>query len=167
VMTKQRQKVNFILNNGNGYEFYKVAPKLSGTVNNFIYIYQCSIKHLPLAKTRRSYDSFWLNLGTAESKVVKQVYFEYTISPTDNTAIGLIFNVFYDGSSTSGYNFTLPNNGSLRQSIRVRLPAVSCRMIRFVAACDVDFQIWESSRIEFKPLCFGKGYQQIEFVPNG
>lgn len=160
VNTNVRQKVNFNLNNSLGYEYYKVSLQLSGNVTAFPYIYQCSLKSLPLAKTRKSFDSFWLNLGTDESKVIKQVYFEYT-STADS-----FFSVYYDGSQTPLYTFTLPNSNGVRTSQRVRLPAVSCRIIRFVGICANDFQVWESSKIDMKPLASGKGYQAIEFVPN-
>jgi len=161
VQTNVRQKVNFNLNGGQGYEFYKVALKITGSVTQFVYVYQGSLKYLPLAKTRKSFDTFWLKLGTDESKVVKQVYFEYT-STTD-----LFFSVYYDGSATPGFTFTLPNSNGVRVSVRSRLPAVSCRLIRFVALSVNDFQIWESSRIEYKVLGTGKGWQVVEFVPNG
>lgn len=160
VQTNVRQKVNYNLNNSLGFEYYKVSLQLSGSVLAFPYIYQCSLKSLPLAKTRKSFDSFWLNLGTDESKVIKQAYFEYT-STADS-----FFSVYYDGSQAPLFQFTLPNSNGIRQSVRVRLPAVSCRIIRFVGICANDFQVWESSKIDMKPLCSGKGYQTVEFVPN-
>jgi hypothetical protein len=75
--------------------------------------------------------------------------------------------VYYDGSSVPGYTFTLADSGGVRTDTRVRLPAVSCRMIRFVAVCSADFQLWDGSKLDVKPLCAGKGYEQMEFVANG
>ena len=161
VNTTERQKVNFILNEGLGYEYYKISLQLTGEVSAFVYIYQCSVKWLPLAKTRKSIDTFELRLGTDESKVAKQVYWEFT-SEAD-----IEFEVYYDDAATPGFTFTLPNSNGVRNALRTRLPAISFRMIRFIGTCAEDFQIWESSKIEFKPLCQGKGYQIIEFVPNG
>lgn len=160
VNTTGRQKFNITLNQGLGYEFYKATVRFQGNVKSFIYIYQCSIKSLPLAKTRKDMDTFWMKLGTDESKVVKQVYFEYT--STQDAA----FSVYYDGESVPRWTFTLPNSGGVRAARRFRLPAISCRMIRLIGASVADFQIWTDSKIEFKVLGTGKGYNSIEFVPD-
>lgn len=161
VNTAQRQKVNFALNSGLGYEFYKCSLKLTGNLTSQVYIYQASIKTLALAKTRTSFDSFQLRLGTDESKICKQVYIEYTATAA------ITFSVYYDSVTPPAFTFTLPFIApGLRNAMRVRLPAISFRMIRFVGTSASDFQIWESSKVEFKPQCSGKGYQVIEFVPN-
>lgn len=161
VNTATRQKANFRLNNNLGYEFYKVSLQLTSGSPFFLYYYQCSLKYLPLAKTRKTFDTFWLKLGTDESKIVKQIYLEYTSNTT------VFFDVYYDGSQVSGFSFSLPSSGGVRTVTRVRLPAVSLRMIRIIGSAVADFQIWDSSKIEMKPLCEGKGWQQIEFVANG
>jgi hypothetical protein len=160
VNTTQRQRININLENGDGYQAYKVSVKITGVVTQTIYIYQAGIKYLPLAKTRQSIDTYQLRLGTDESKFAKQVFFEYTATAD------ITFEVYYDAAETPGFTFTLPNTNGVRNAQRVRLPAISFRMIRFVGTCAQDFYIWESSRIEWKQQGVGKGYQVVEFVPN-
>ena len=161
VTTTTRQKVNFNLNNGAGYEFYKVSVRLIGNTSAAWYLYQCSIKYLPLAKTRKSFDTYKLRLGIDESKIAKQLYFEYS------SAADINFSVYYDDSTTAGFTFTLKNSGGVRNPQRVRLPAVAFRIIRLIGTSSADFQIWEESKIEVKYLCQGKSYLQMDFVPNG
>ena len=160
INTAERQKVNLPIEDGSGYQAYKVSLQISGSVTQRIYIYQAALKALPLAMTRRSFDSYWLKLGTDESKICKQVYFEY------NAGSAITFNVYYDGSDVPFYSFTIPEYAGIRNAIRVRLPAVNFRLIR-ITAPDVaaDFQIWEDSKLDWKPLCSGKGYQTAQFVP--
>jgi len=160
VNTSERQKVNYVLNNGLGYEYYKVSIQIAGNVTQFSYTYQIGLRALALAKTRKVMDTFWLRLGTDESKFAKDIYIEYTASQPIN------FEVFYDDSSTAGFTFTLPVTSPSRQAQRVRLPAVSFRMIRIVGISEGDFQIWTNSKINYKPQKVGSGYQVIEFVPD-
>ncbi len=163
VTAPQRQKVNFLLNEGLGYEYYKVSIQIAGNCVQPVYVYQIGLKALPLAKTRTSFDTFWLRLGTDESKIAKDVYLEYTASQP------ISMEVFYDGVSdldNPGFSFILPTNNGVRNAIRIRLPAVSFRMIRFIGVSDGDFQIWTNSRICWKPQKVGSGYQVVEFVPD-
>ena len=162
----QRGKINFNVNAGLGQKAYKVSLQITGNLSQRVYLYQCSIKALPLAKTRQSVDTFQLRLGTEESKMAKQVYWEYT-SNAD-----IHFSVYYDDALIPGFTFTLPNSNGRRNPLRQRLPAVSFRMIRLVGTTasvgtpSGDFYIWEASKIEFKPLCYGKAWNVVEFVPN-
>ena len=161
VNTTERSRVNFNIEDGDGYQAYKVSVQITGEVSAFVYIYQAGVKYLSLAKTRQSLDTFQLRLGTDESKIAKNVFWEYTCTAP------ITFEVYYDDNSTAGFTFTMPNTNGVRNALRVRLPAASFRMIRFVGTSDEDFMVWESSRIEFKVQGQGKGYQIIEFVPNG
>ena len=61
------------------------------------------------------------------------------------------------------FPFTLPSTGGLRNVIRVRLPAVSFRIIRFIGTSTADCQIWNTSRMEYKVLPTGKGYAVNSF----
>jgi hypothetical protein len=156
----ERQKINFKVNAGDGYQGYKVALEITGSVTAQAYIYQCSIKALPLAKTRQSIDTYWIKLGGDDSKICKDIYFEYTSSSP------VQFDVFYDGSSTPGFTFTLPSTSGVRVAQRVRLPAVAFRLIRFVGESSADFQVWEDSSLFYKFLCQGRGYSKSMLVPN-
>jgi hypothetical protein len=161
VNTSERSKVNFQLNSSNGFEYYKVSIQLTGNVSAAIYLYQASIKYLPLAKTRKTLDTFHLRFGTEDSKVAKDIFLEYTAT-ADVTG-----SIYYDGSSVSGFTFTLPANGGVRNALRIRMPAVSFRLWRMILSCPTDFQVWENSRCQVKNLCVGRGYELMPFVPNG
>jgi hypothetical protein len=158
----QRGKINFNLNSGEGFTYYKVSLKITGeTSNASLFIYQCSIKAVPIAKTRLTFDTYKLNLGTDESKEAKQAFFDYNSTQPINVT------VFYDDSILiPPFTFTLPATAGVRNVFRKRLPAVSFRLIRLVGVSTADFQLWNGSRIEMKNQCVGKGWQAIEFVPN-
>jgi hypothetical protein len=158
--TVVRTKINFRLNGDLGFDFYKAALQITGDVKQRVYLYQAAIKALPLAKTRKTMDTYWLNLGGTDSKFARDVFFEYSATQT------ITFNVYYDGSSTAFFTFTLPPNGGVRTSIRQRLPDVSFRTIRIAGGSPGDFQIWNDSCIWYKFLCQGRGYEKGEFVPN-
>ena len=162
VTTAERQKVNFSLNSGAGYEYYKVSVLLTGSVSEAVYVYQIGLKALPLAKTRKVMDTFWLRLSQDSNSIAKDSFWEFTSSSV------ITVNVYYDGSSTAFFTFTLPNTSGVRSQQRVRLPAVSFKMIRFIATSPTDFQIWgDESCIESKPQVVGKGYAKMPFMPNG
>jgi len=162
VNTVIREKVNFSLNAGNGFEYYKVSVLITGNVSAAVYVYQIGLKALPLAKTRKVMDSFWLRLSQDSNSIAKDSFWEFT-----STGV-ITVNVYYDGSSTAFFTFTLPNSAGVRSQQRVRLPAVSFKMIRFIATSPTDFQIWgDESCIETKPQVVGKGYAKMAFMPNG
>ena len=147
------------INNGDGQQAYKISLRITGAVNQQVYINQAAVKAIPLAFTRRSFDTYWLRLGTDESKFMKQIFCDY------NSTTTIPFNVYYDDSSTPGFSFTLPSTGGIRNVIRIRLPAVSFRMIRFIGTSAADCQIWDTSRMEYKVLPTGKGYAVEQFQP--
>lgn len=156
----EREKINFVINEGDGYQAYKVSLQITGAVTQPVYIFQAGIRYLPLPKTRRSIDTYALNLGIEDSKFAKNVWWQYTATQPIN------FDVYYDGEETPSFNFTLPTNTGIRNAMRVRLPAKSFRFIRMVGESSGDFMVWTTSKIEFKPQGTGKGYQVIEFVPD-
>lgn len=152
VNTANRQRVNIPINAGDGEQAYKVALQLTGSFVARAYVYQAAINAIMLAKTRKTFDSYWLRLGTDESKLVKQLYIEYM------AGAAITFYVFYDGLDTAGYTFIIPAFGGVRNAIRVRLPAVKCRLIRIIGVTSADCQLWDDSKLEWKNICSGKGY---------
>jgi hypothetical protein len=117
------------------------------------------LKYLPLAMTRQSLDTYWLRFGTDESKICKQAYFEYNAGAVISGA------VYYDDSPTVGFPFTLPQYSGIRNPLRVRFPAVKFRMMRCILTSAADFQVWNESNFEVKPLCQGKGYAKFPMMP--
>ena len=159
VTTTERQRVNLNIQNGEGIAAYKTSLLLTGSSIERIFLYQAKIKYLPLAMTRRSLDTFQLRFSTDESKICKQAYFEYTANAVISGAI------YYDDSPTIGFPFTLPQYSGVRNSLRVRLPAVSFRLLRCILTSTADFRVWNESAFEVKPLCQGKGYQKFPMMP--
>jgi len=157
VNTTQRQRVNLNLNNGDGFEAYKVSLQLTGAGTSRIFLYQCALRSIVLAQTRKSYDSWWLKLSTAESKVIKQVYFDIQASAD------VVVKFYYDSNTTPGYTYTIAANGGVRNSLRIRLPAILCRLFRIVMESTGDYQFWPDSRIEYKGVAQGKGYS-VEII---
>lgn len=154
INTTERQRINLNLNNGEGFSAYKVALELTGSGLDRIFLYQAKLKSLALAMTRQSLDTFWCRFSDDGSKVAKQIFVEYTASSP------ITGNVYYDGNSAPGFTFTLPQYNGVRNSLRVRLPAVKFRLARLILTSPSgdDFQVWNESRWEVKPLCQGKGY---------
>ncbi len=159
VTTTQRQRINLNLNNGAGFQAYKASLLLTGSGTERIYLFQAKLKYLPLAITRQSLDTYWLRFGTDESKVCKQAFFEY------NAAAAISGALYYDGSSTPYFTFTLPEYSGIRNSLRVRFPAVKFRLMRCILTTTADCQIWNESSFEVKPLCQAKGYQKFPMMP--
>jgi hypothetical protein len=152
ITTTERQRVNLALNNGDGYEAYKVSLQLTADASDPIYLYQAAIRALQLAKTRTSYDSFECRFGIETSKLAKNLMLEYTATePISGTII-------YDDPCWPNFTFTLPANGGVRNPLRLRLPAVKFRFLRCIMTSTADFQIWETSNWDVKPLG-SKGYQ--------
>jgi hypothetical protein len=159
VTTTERQKVNLSLNNGEGFQAYKVSMLLTGSGIERIYLFQAKIRHLLLGETRTSYDSYDLRLGIDESKILKQIYVETTATAP------IICNVYYDSNPTPGFTFTIPEFGGVRNAFRFRLPAIKFRIVRFIFTSASDFILWETSKFEWKPLCQGKGYSTAQLMP--
>jgi hypothetical protein len=162
VTTTFRQKVNLALNGGAGYQAYNVSMLLTTATGggiDRIFLYQAKIRHILLGETRTSYDSYDLRMGTDESKILKNIFVETTASAP------ITCNVYYDGNSTPGYTFTIPEFGGVRNAFRFRLPAVKFRIVRFIFTSDSDFILWETSKFEWKPLKQGSGYSTALLMP--
>lgn len=160
VTTTQRARVNLNLNNGQGYQAYKCAMQITGAATTGrILLYQAKIRAIPLAETRQSLDTYWMDQGTAESKLCKQIYIDY------NASAPISCSVYYDGAEIPWFVFTLPTYFGVRNSFRQRLPAIKFRLIRLVLDSNgEDFQIWDSSGWETKPVAQGKGYEKIPLL---
>lgn len=151
VVTTERAKVNLNVNAGEGQQAYKCSLQLTGAGTQRFFIYQAKIRWLILAQTRRSFDSYWLRMGIDESKLLRQIYAETTATQP------ITCQVYYDGSETPFFTFTIPALGT-RNAFRQRLPAVKFRLVRFIFTCPADFQLWDTSKYEWKPVAQGKGW---------
>lgn len=153
--TTERQKVQFKVNNGEGQESYKCSPELTASVEVAPYIYQINAYADKLAADRTSLDVYWWKFGTEESKLVKDVYLDYTATAT------VTLNFYTDGSSIPYYTETLPARPD-RAIIRVRLPALKFRTWRMIALSDEPMQTWSAPRAKWKPILPNSGYQAAE-----
>jgi hypothetical protein len=160
VNTTERQRINLNLNNGLGFTGYKVSLQITGSSTQGIYLYQAALRHVVLAKTRQSLDTYWRKFSIDPSKICKDVFIEYTTSQV------ITMNIYYDGSSTPapGFPITLPVAPGVRNALRVRLPAIQFRLLRMTLTCPSDFQIWDDSCFMVKPLTQGRGYQTFPLI---
>jgi hypothetical protein len=156
VTTSQRSRVNLNVNNGDGVEAYKVALKITGAFTQPAYFYQAAIQSLVLAITRKSFDTWELKFSDDGSKVAKNLFLDYSSTST------VSLTVTFDNTAVAPYLLTLPSTGGARSVLRLRLPPVKFRLARLVVTAGQDFQLWNDSRWEVKPVCAGKGY---EFFP--
>ena len=158
--TSERQKVNFPINSGDGFQAYKVSLQITGSLTSQAYVFQCAIEALTLPVTTQEHRHLQLRLGIEDSKFAKNIWWDYSATAP------IEFSVYYDDNSIPGFTFTLPPNTALRNHVRTRLPAVSFRDIRIIGYSSGDFMVWSDSKIDFKPQAVGKGYQTMEFVTN-
>ncbi len=156
--TTSRQKVNFNINSGLGQQAYRVSLQVTGNTSQLVTLYQVDIRGVELAETRQTFDTYWLKFGTDESKLAKQFYLEW------NSTQPLTVNVYYDGALTPEFTTTLPAE-PFRMSKWQRLPAVKFRLLRMIITRAEDFQIWQDSKFEVKPVNATKGYQAQLMMP--
>ena len=154
----QRGKINLPVNAGLGQQAYKISLLISGNVNQWSYLFQAAVEALVLPRTRKTFDSYDLNLGGSDSKFARDVFFQYS------AGAAITVNVYYDSNTTPGFTFTMPQAGGIRNPLRQRLPAVSFRTIRFVGTSTQDFLFWQDSCIWMKFTCQGRGYEKAQFV---
>lgn len=155
-----RGKINLPINAGLGVQAYKVSLQITGNLSAFAYLYQAAIEALVLPKTRKTFDSYDLNLGGADSKYAKDVFFQYS------AGAAITVSVYYDDSPVPGFMFTMPQAGGIRNPLRQRLPAVSFRTIRFVGTSTADFLFWPDSALFYKFQNASRGYEKAMFVEN-
>lgn len=154
----QRGKINFPVNAGLGQQAYKCSLQITGNVSAFAYLYQAAIEALVLPRTRKTFDSYDLNLGGTDSKFARDVFFQYSAGTP------ITVSVYYDDNPTAGFTFTMPQVSGIRNPLRVRLPAVSFRTIRFVGTSSQDFLFWPESELWYKFQCQGRGYEKAMFI---
>jgi hypothetical protein len=154
----QRGKINLPVLAGLGQQAYKVSLLITGNVSVFSYLYQAAVEALVLPRTRKTFDSYDLNLGGSDSKFARDVFFQYS------AGAAITVNVYYDNNTTPGFTFTMPQAGGIRNPLRQRLPAISFRTIRFVGTSTADFLFWPDSALWYKFTCQGRGYEKAQFV---
>lgn len=159
ITTTERQRVNLNLNNGLGFQAYKVSCQLTGSGIERVFLYQAKLRSIGLAQTRQSLDTYQLRFGDDASKLAKNLFVEYTAEAPISGAI------YYDGSTTPGFTFTLPQNLGVRISYRQRLPSVKFRILRCILTSENDFMVWTDSRFEVKVICQGKGFSFFPLMP--
>lgn len=153
--TSSRQKINLNINDGDGVVGYRASLKITGNISQKITIYQVDIKAVALPDSRQSMDTYFLDFGIADSKIMKQMYVKYNSSQPINV------DLYYDG--VLYFTFTIPASSLV--STRFRLPALKFRIFRMVMESTDDFMIWPDSKFEVKPVCATKGYQSFDMTP--
>jgi hypothetical protein len=159
ISTNVRARVNLSINEGDGFQAYKCAMQLTFSGTQRVFIYQAKIRAIPLAETRQSLDTYHMDLSEPGSKAAKNLWIDY------NASAPIICSVYYDDAEIPGFLFTLPAYFGVRNSFRQRLPAIKFRLIRLVMDSDGnDFQVWNTSAWEAKPLRQGAGYERIPLL---
>jgi hypothetical protein len=162
VTTSGRQQVDFTINSGNGQLSLNVSLQITCTMNaiigNPVTVYETHIRWTPEAELRKSIDTYLMDFGRPDYKIVKQVRIEYlALDPA-----GITFNCYTGGSSTPSYSFTVPQSLT-RTSHRVRLPAVKAKIWRFVGSSPGDFRLYSDSRVEQKAINNSSDYTLSPF----
>jgi len=163
----KRDKFQFQINGGAGQQAYRVGLQLSAAVTAAPEIYQADLYAAVLTDARSSYDSYWLNLGAAESKLVKQAFFDYTTIVAGSVPVASVINVslYADGDMATPFDvFTLPINLT-RQSVPMRVrfkhPRL-LRLFRIVMESAGPFQLWHPVQIESKVIGGPQGYGRTD-----
>ena len=121
IQNTQRGKINLPVNAGLGQQAYKISLLIAGPVTEFSYLYQAAVEALVLPRTRKTFDTYDMNLGGSDSKFARDVFFQYSAKAP------ITVQVFYDSNTTPGFTFTMPQAGGIRNPLRQRLPGVSFR----------------------------------------
>jgi hypothetical protein len=158
ISNSTRGKINLPVNAGLGQQAYKISLQITGNLTSPAYLYQAAVEALVLPRTRRTFDSYKLNLSAPDSKYAKDVFWIYS------AAAPITVSVYYDDNPTAGFTFIMPTASGLRNPLRQRLPAISFRTIRFVGTSSQDFLLWPDSCLWYKMQCMGRGYEKALFV---
>lgn len=158
--TSQRNKVQQTISPAgappaSGVEAFAMSIQQQVSVTVAPVLYQENIYAALLADFRQSHDTYWLNLSTDESKIIKQGYWDYTSSAP------ITVNLYADGSTIPYFTFTLPANPK-RAVVRVLFPAWKPRLWRAISTSTADFQFWNAPKVEWKGVCSGKTYVQTD-----
>jgi len=159
--TKSRQKVSIVIEEGQGFEAYRMSAIFSGTFAIPPVLYQANMHMAPLAEFRTSWDTYWIKFNVDDSKLVKQAYFDYTSADAINVYL------FADGNDDLPFfSFSLPPL-STRSVVRVRFgmddpnnSARTLRSFRMVAltSSGKPFQFWVAPKVEYKGVTEGSSY---------
>lgn len=155
VNTTSRAKTQLRVNDGLGQSGYRLSPTIVGAVTAAPVIYQMNVYAAELAAERTSFDTYRLKFGTDSSKIVKQLYLDYTSTGP------VTVSVYADEQTGAYYTVVLPQQ-RVRGVVRVRLPAMKMRLFRLVILCDTAMQIWVSPRVEWKGTAEGQSYAFFE-----
>jgi hypothetical protein len=158
ISNSTRGKINLPLLNGLGQQAYKISLQIVGNLSTFAYLYQAAVEALVLPRTRKTFDTYKINISEASSKFARDVFWIYSAGAP------IIVNVFYDDNPTAGFTFVMPQAGGFRNPLRTRLPAISFRTLRMVGTSTEDFILWPDSNLWYKVQCQGRGYEKVLFV---
>lgn len=161
VNTVGRQQVNLTVNEGEGISSVNAAFDLSGMATANIDVFELHFQALVDTETRLDFDTWWSPYGTRGWKTAKQGYFDYVA-----TSVVTVF-CFLDGNPSSAFAFDLPSTNGRREAIWVRFPAFKGQLFRWVGICSSNFQLYDASYIEVKPLCGQKGYSPQPLAMGG
>lgn len=155
-----RQKYEFPINAGLGYEAYSMSIVITGFgTDGPPNIYQANIYAALLAANRSTYDTYWIKFGSDESKLIKEGYFDYT------STTPITISLYSDGGTTPYYTFDLPINPNRSQlPMRARFPAIKCRQWRCVGTSEFKFQWWNNPQVSVKQCLVGSGYSKAELT---
>lgn len=164
----RRDKFQFAINAGEGQQAYRTSLQIAASVTAAPIIYQADIEVAVLPEQRATYDSFWQKFGSDQSKLIKEIYIDYTAD------LPVLVSVYVDGNDEQWYyQFTLPaNSNRIEVPTRVRLPAIKPRLWRVIMACTTDdpaqnnFQLWSPLAVAQKQICVGKGYTMTELTSS-
>lgn len=153
-----------MIGGADGFEAFSASIRHTMQVTVAPTLYQENVYAALLADYNNSFDTYWIKLGSDETKIVKQCYFDYT-STTE-----IQVRLFADGSLQPYYQFTLPPSPSqnnrlvIRKLFRAWKPRL-WRMIAISADLDTNFQFWSAPQIESKSIDQGaKGYARTDLA---
>ena len=155
VNTASRQQINLTVNGGEGFSSLNAAFDLTGSATANIDVYELHFKALVDTETRKDFDTYWSPYATKGWKTAKQGFFDYVCTAP------ITLSVFLDGNmAVPAFTVTLPTTNGNREAIWIRFPAFKGQLWRFIGTSSnaTNFQMYDSSYIEVKPLCGPKGY---------
>jgi len=157
-----RGQIQIPINFGDGQEALNIGVLLQGQATSVVTFYEYQFRAAPQAEFRQSWDTWWLGQGADGWKMSKQIFAEYR-SPGGQVNV----QAFTDGNMvTPAFTFVLPQTaGTHRASTMVRLPAWKYKLLRFIGTSATNFQMYDDTQIEMKPLGSGKSYQRSKISP--
>lgn len=159
--TGSRAQYQININNGLSQRSLNMGLNLTGSTTAQAIFHEIHVRALVEAEYRRGWDTYWMQYGSDEWHLYKQVFAEYAAPDP----AGITVNAYVDGNfATPAFTFTLPQSVN-RTSVKVRFPATKCRLFRCVGTSSSDFQIYPDTQFEWKALGSSKGYQRGKLQP--